>query len=416
MVDKHNLDSEEINSQTSQFYLVSVIDCICCGETIAGSTQTIESLPYCISCFVELDVKIREIDVEQIQDATNAKYSVIERSDGPLGQWETHRGRHETRRQAEKQQETLQQKVSYIMWMRFAEDNYALFGSPKKVDVQQLQEEFLNSNLQDWILESEITSTAKLRNKGFSWLAVIRIAIWKYGNGDAPLIGDSYYFRPSVITDSLADRILDDLRDHIFERVDLKEINTLSEARKYNGEMYELERLVFPQASNILPSYFRENKHLLGKRSRQSIENNKKGDDFENYFRNICIEYGVDVNRGRSIFFRRNHQNTEHNLSAEVEDAFTELDRPSGLPDYYIYGKNRSELQSFLCDHGMDDDIKISGPCAFVEVKYSGQDTGSVYLTDRQRKVIPKLTDAGIDVFFFIGTPENWTFKRSWID
>ena len=53
---------------------------------------------------------------------------------------------------------------------------------------------------------------------------------------------------------------------------------------------------------------------------------------------------------------------------------------------------------------------------AFVEVKYTEQDRNSARLTDSQRDTIPQLTHADIDVFFLVGTADDFLLRRSWID
>ncbi|WP_264783336.1 hypothetical protein [Haladaptatus sp. T7] len=224
------------------------------------------------------------------------------------------------------------------------------------------------------------------------------------------------------------DPIIEALQEEAGERADLDAVGTLSEARDVGKNLFPTASKVIPQIERALVEYLRKNPEHLNPRSRRTIAGNQNGQNFEDYFEQMAQDSGLEVVDGPETlwaFIDVNPSNARWEFDYEalceavpsaleaIFDGHSKHTPPAGIPDFFVYGE-QADVEAFLS--GLDDeDVTLSHQGAYVEVKYTDSKSGRAHIPNSQRELIPQLTEAGADVFFFKGTPEDEELRRSWL-
>jgi hypothetical protein len=320
------------------------------------------------------------------------------------------------------------------------DDKLGFFASSEEEAAFAL-EQLKESSLAPWLHETEWQTLANLE-EDLGWFTCLRHAIWKYGDQSASYgrrlsnrwFGDSLVrVDTTTLSEDCHDEIVSTLTERLIDQTDFSEIETIGEARTLGREEYQTEQKVFPQLGYALESYVREHDEVLSERSRMTKRNNRKGDEFEAFFRELVKKTSLEIVRGRRTgmwlsYLHRKEQGDEppdwsdrytrqvtekaQMLSEELRLVLNGVQGGIGLPDYFVYGEP-NDIGEFLSKFS-DDPVEVSNPYAYVEVKYT--ESGRPHVPNNQREVIPQLTEeADTDVFFFIGNKKEHHIRRSWL-
>ncbi|SFL64059.1 hypothetical protein SAMN04487950_4459 [Halogranum rubrum] len=409
-----------------------------CEREVDAQTSTFEQFPYCIECFIKHREPIRQFSIDTAEDPD--RYSVNMEYDGPLGSWQNS-STFDTLEEAEAHRDKRQRLLSWVLLLELTEDQFIVCLSTSKGDAEIVTTSLLDSALGEWIENTELFPLWNLREQGFSWLFCIRLALWRTGFSrlgtqtvsidDALVKIDSRAY----ISEELRIEIEDELKERAIGSVDFNEIETLQDAKQAGSDLYQTESKVFHTLSYVVEKYARNNREVLSPVSLRMASNNVKGREFESFFADLTTEKDISVDRGRQTYFwvtrferlkereqnypdtvsdqdRRRAESKVNQLPSLCQEVLSDLPRASGLPDFYLHGP-KDVLETYISKHHNAGSVKIENPSVYVEVKYTETSPRKPHITDNQREVIPKLTEAGIDVFFFIGEPEQFHFERS---
>jgi len=125
-------------------------------------------------------------------------------------------------------------------------------------------------------------------------------------------------------------------------------------------------------------------------RSERSIENQRAGKKFEEFFVEWCERHNLSLRRGKTALRR---------FYPEVaEEIIERTDGLSGVPDFFLRGDRQCSLE--------DSQWRPDGE-TFVEVK-----RGKSRLSPDQQEVIAHLKFHGFEVYTFCGEPDEHRFEK----
>lgn len=128
----------------------------------------------------------------------------------------------------------------------------------------------------------------------------------------------------------------------------------------------------------------------VSRRSERSIENQRAGEDFEDFFAEWC--------KSRNLSFRRGKPALRRLYPEVAEDIAERTGGLSGAPDFFLRGDGQRSFGS----SGWRPDGD-----AFVEVK-----GGASRLSREQQDFIAHLKSHGFEVYVFRGEPDEYRFEK----
>lgn len=420
--------------------------CSHCGRDLTTDDGHISpnDLPYCFDCYLDADLDFREIRLQTTEHETLVEVE----TDSPFGSG-LRRERFTDRDTADRFRQALSQKIRYVLLISLTtDDNYILVGCPNEPDAAQIEAAVHESPLASWIADTEIHWLADVYERGgpvsyrdyplFSKLYCWRLSLWKGGGTHGIAASgsrlvyevDGIYCvvnSTKAVSGETREAIVSDLVETFVEEEGFERVEVVGDVRRLARETLSVALHFFPEATQLLEKYVRENPEILSEHSRRMIEANEKGQEFEEFFAETCADFGLTCERSSSIYhlvsqweaftagelsyeLSEARQAEVLRLPARVREGFASLDRGTGLPDYVVWG-DEEVVSAFIDEYGEGGVAESPQEVVFVEVKYMSHPRLPPTLTDRQEEMIPTLKANGHTVYFFKGT-----FDQYWLE
>jgi hypothetical protein len=411
--------------------------CEGCREHIEPHDGRFQPVNLCVRCYLDDESVEREVTVEF--DEHFEEYRLETTIDHPqkVLRWSSSSLSFPDRAVAESWATAMGSQLTRALWLRFDVDREQMVvvvccrtteECERVVDL--LQETPLGP-----LMDHELLPLAALVDRGIERRVAIELADWGLATRnrshrvrfDDDTFGVTLRFDPN----SRFEPLLVALEEELEARVDFDTIDTVAKAEAADGGHFGIAARVVPALDRAVSSYVRRNLDVLSEQSRRIVLANRRGQSFEDSFEQRVADAGVEFVRSvltLKAFDETVHVNADYRdwdypaLCEAVPDALESLfdghttnTPPTGLPDYFVYGE-QGDVEAFLSGLGDDEEtVSLSHAGAFVEVKHTTSKDGRVHINDNQRNFIPKLTDAGADVFFYKGTLDGTELRRSWL-
>ncbi|MDY6774475.1 MAG: hypothetical protein SV253_00015 [Halobacteria archaeon] len=285
------------------------------------------------------------------------------------------------------------------------DDGRIVVGGTTAEDVESMTSEILGTAVDEYVTDTSDFSVVEAFEddevlSDYYLREVVRASgseVWEIRRFATP---SSVVDFGSFVSEETRERIRDDLLEDIFVDADLTEIERREDVEALLSERYPVlhrHRVTRGLEADVWRHVREKYRDSLADRTRLSVENQKKGRGFEEFFSDLCAERRVDCLRGREAL----REARLGDVRRRLEHVFGDV---SGIPDFYVEG-SQSRIDDWD-EETEESDWRPEEPC-FVEVKY-----GDSRMSKRQREVAEVLEDTGYGVYVLRGKPEEYVFER----